>query len=886
MKTGKMSKLGHAPEDGRLLTWPGSVGLIWAVLGLTVLVTLGLWRYTAFDQARQTRDRFEHRADKQRSVLIQRMHDYEQVLHGAVGLFAASEAISQQEWQAYHAALELERRLPGVQGMGYAPLLSGAERSRHEAEVRAQGHPGYQIHPPGDRPWLAPILYIEPRSGHNLRAIGFDMYSEPVRRAALERARDTGEPTLSGRILLAQEPEGSTQPGFQLYLPVYRKGMALATVAARRAALQGFVSSSFNASELMRSAFGPLDNDSEVEVYDGDPRLARLLHASETGQRQPLLSLDKPVEVAGHLWTLRVRSSAKFEQQNRSALPWVVLFGGLAIDLLLCALLAMQQRHQQGMQQAATQLRESRERFQSLIENVPASVFRCEPQPPWRVSYISTGIESLSGQPVERYLSGELTLAQLVRAEDLDWMSGLIARAVKRREPYEFNYLLDPKRGLWVSTRGRATYDADGQALWIDGATFDISAQKQAEQELAGYRDRLEQRVAERTAELAATADTLRKTHAQLQAVFDTAPVGIAMLREQAFVVCNRKFEEILGYESGELQGQPGALLCSDQMPACSATQAAQEQIASGGTANYETQWLRKDKTLVWVRVLVRALDRGQTAQGTMCTIEDISAEREAREALLRAKRAAEAANEAKNAFLANMSHELRTPMNAIMGMGYLLKGSTLDARQQGQLDRMLTASRQLLGLIDDILNYVRIETHTLSLEREEFELCALLDAAAARVQDKATAKGLALRIEIAPEAPRRLKGDAIQLGQVLHKLADNAVKFSESGGIGLAVRLLERQNGDALLRFEVSDTGIGLSPEEQQRLFQAFEQVDGSSTRKYGGTGLGLAIARRLVGLLGGEIGVESRKGAGSCFWFTVRLGVVAQDDAPGGGA
>jgi signal transduction histidine kinase len=218
----------------------------------------------------------------------------------------------------------------------------------------------------------------------------------------------------------------------------------------------------------------------------------------------------------------------------------------------------------------------------------------------------------------------------------------------------------------------------------------------------------------------------------------------------------------------------------------------------------------------------------------------------------------------------------LRTPLNAIMGMGHLLRSTALDARQQGYLGKMLVSGQDLLALIDDILNYVRIETGTLELERSEFALADLLVSVLDRIRDKAAAKGLSLRAESAPELPSRLKGDAGRIGQVLHKLAENAVKFTRAGEMSLAARLLAREGDELLLRFEVRDTGIGLSAADQSRLFRAFEQGDNSSTRQHGGTGLGLAIAQRLVDLLGGEIGVESEPGRGSLFWFTVRLGVA----------
>lgn len=252
------------------------------------------------------------------------------------------------------------------------------------------------------------------------------------------------------------------------------------------------------------------------------------------------------------------------------------------------------------------------------------------------------------------------------------------------------------------------------------------------------------------------------------------------------------------------------------------------------------------------------------------------------------AKLAAEAANQAKSAFLSNISHELRTPMNAIMGLSYLLLQGCLGQQQQEQLKALQLASRQLQSLIEDILNYTRVDSGALHTAQQDFELDGVLETIAARLRERVVAKGLELTIEVAPDVPHRLSGDPVQIGQVLHKLADNAVKFTETGRVKLAVlrEAHPAQGGpDAAgtwLRFEVSDTGIGLDTADQCHLFDSFQQVDDGLTRRYGGTGLGLAIARKLVELMGGKIGVESQKGQGSRFWFSLPLGLADPAGCP----
>ncbi len=335
--------------------------------------------------------------------------------------------------------------------------------------------------------------------------------------------------------------------------------------------------------------------------------------------------------------------------------------------------------------------------------------------------------------------------------------------------------------------------------------------------------------------------------------------------QDRRYVYANARMAECLGKPVHEIIGK----LDRELKPAVNAdADWALERpvLADGVKRTGEVQFTGRDGAAMhlWTVKMPVQLGRGYSAVIGMAT--DVTA-------LHQLKEEADAANQAKSDFLSNMSHEIRTPMNSIIGMAHLALKSVTHPKQRDYLQKIYHSGQHLLGIINDILDFSKIEAGKMDLEVLDFTLDALLANISSQLGESAQARGLELVYEIWPGLSHQLRGDPLRLEQVLLNFASNAIKFSDNGKVIIRARPVEERDNHIMVRFEVRDHGIGMSPHQMAQLFQSFHQADTSTTRRYGGTGLGLVISKQLAELMGGGVGVESTPGEGSTFWFTARL-------------
>ncbi len=363
-------------------------------------------------------------------------------------------------------------------------------------------------------------------------------------------------------------------------------------------------------------------------------------------------------------------------------------------------------------------------------------------------------------------------------------------------------------------------------------------------------------------------------------AVLTHASVGIAFTRDRRFVLANARFEAMYCWPRGGLAGLPIDALWSDQAHFQALQQAVAAPLARGEAIDIERQGQRRDGSSFRVRLRAQAVDPVKpTVSGTIWVVEDVTRAHQAEQDLAQARDAAEAANRAKSAFLANTSHEIRTPLNGVLALARLARDPGLTPeRRQRYLDQIHDSAQLLNGILTDILDVAKIEAGKITLESAAFDLGALLGALQQAYAALASSQGLGFTLQADPALPAWVLGDALRVRQILGNFLQNALKFCATG----EVRLLARAEPEGWVRFEVHDTGPGIAPEVQARLFQPFAQADQSINRQYGGTGLGLAIARDLARLMGGEVGLRSAPGMGSCFHARLPLAATAPDDRP----
>lgn len=315
----------------------------WIVLSASLLITFNAWYFVREEVTKRAQARFDFRVKTIETEIYERLQAYEFLLRGGSGLFAASGKVSRKDWQTYVTKLQINQYYPGIQGVGFSKQILPSEMEAHLRQIRGEGFPQYSINPDGERPIYTSIIYLEPFDWRNQRAFGYDMFSEPTRKEAMIRARDTGIAAMTGKVTLVQETVKDIQAGFLIYLAIYRKGELQETTEQRRKALMGYVYSPFRMNNFMKGILVEKEGYVKLQIFDGDkPFKENLLYRSDTAEEPHNYLEDRHfatsqsiLEYAGHRWLLSFVSSKYFEENIETSSTNFILLLGITISLLL-----------------------------------------------------------------------------------------------------------------------------------------------------------------------------------------------------------------------------------------------------------------------------------------------------------------------------------------------------------------------------------------------------------------------------------------------------------------------------------------------------------------------------------------------------------------------
>jgi len=868
--------------------------LPWLVLLIALTTTHLLWKNAQQSEEKEFQSSFDVRAHDVVEHVKQQMHTYEKVLRGIEGFFDASQHMDRDKFHVYITALKLDSEYPGIGAISFVQYVPARQKDAHVAAMRQQGMPNYTIIPEGARDVYGPIVYCEPPNANNLSIIGFDVHSEVGNLAMTHQFRDSGALKLTPKmeLLLERGKERKDRAaGFLMIQALYHQGAVLKTIADRRANFRGSVSLAFHMDKLMEDVLGNSLSDLHIELYDGMQISGETLIFDSNKARgtiQPVTSFKKIVhiEIAGHPWTMVFRARPDFEANLTNNQSRFIAISGVGVSLLLLLItwLLVHGRAlaEQTAQRISIELNErkkiedvlkaSEKRLQEILDMMPVGLFikDCE------------GRCLLMNRAIELQLEIDFSDVRGTDGSHLFPPHRMHAFRTKDKEAFDSRRLVEQEETFRSAALGqnrslhiykKAVFDAEGKPQYLIGISIDVTETKSLMEKLRLH----DAMLFKMAAQIPGTIFRLKRS-----------PDG-----HYSFPFISPGISNTHGLSPEQLQQDAATLFALAPPNDGDGMVASLEQSAvtlelwhHEFRMRMQDQGMRwrlgiarpeklEDGSVVWHGFVGDITERKKTEEALRNLNDQLETRVEERTLQLEvAKEQAETASRIKSEFLANMSHEIRTPMNSVIGMAHLALKTELNFKQRDYVLKILDSGKHLLALIDDILDFSKIEAGMLELETLAFELDTVITNVTNQVAEKVRSKALQFFVEIDPGVTRQLCGDPLRLSQVLINFTSNAVKFTASGAVTVRAKTLEEDQTSCLLHFEVEDTGIGMSQAEIAHLFQSFHQADTSTTRKYGGTGLGLAISKRLIEQMAGQVGVESKPGEGSNFWFTARFG------------
>jgi PAS domain S-box-containing protein len=849
------------------------------VLALGLAMTVMAWREAQLVSHQEIQRDFEYQVRRIANLLQQRMATYEQVLRGAQGFMRGRTGVDRGDFAGYIATLRLQESFPGIQGIAIAELIAPALRESRVAAVRAEGYPDFSVRPDGERPFYSAIVQIEPANRMNLRALGYDMLTEPARRAAMEQARDSGVAAISGKLTLIQEQGPQVQNGVIVYLPVYGRGLPVSTVAERRASLVAWVGAPFRMDDLMRGLLGERADDLRLQIFDGAGKSeqARLYDSAgadaDAVPAPAMLDATRRFRIADREWTLAIGSTPLFDSRFDHSKPLFIASAGVGISLLLATLvwlLASGRSRALALAGSMTRaLRASQLRWQYALEGAGDGVWDWNNHSGELV--LSRRWKEMLGYPESELMVTLDTWADLIHPDDRAATEQALTEYVAGRTPaYSREMRMRCRDGSWkwILTRGAVvSRAADGRALRTIGTHTDISNLKENEEALRASYSRI-------AAEQRRIRVILENSHDAFIAV---GPDG-------RITDWNTEAERTLGWPAREAIGQSlaGLIIPPAERAAYQASFAG--FAASGGgdfTGRREIAALHRSGREIPVEIALAAVPH-EAGFAATAFVRDISDRREAERMRAAHERSLEEARaalhhaqklEAVGKLTGGIAHDFNNVLQIISGYLQLMQrdagaGSLL--RQQ--LQRALDAVDRGARLSSRLLAFARRQP----LQPVAVNLGRLVDGMQELLRG-ALGESVSLTVTTAPEdALWNTLADRDQLQNVILNLAINARDAMDgAGSLAIALENVSLAAGSQRSRpdlpagdyvlLSMQDSGAGMTPEVRERAFEPFFTTKAEGV----GTGLGLSMAYGFIAQSGGHIDIGSAPGEGA----TVRI-------------
>lgn len=840
----------HEPAKFRKL-------LPYAVLAISLSLAVFVWLFWSNREMAKERLRYDELTNITTSHIIDRLHNYEMVLHGFSGLFAVSEDVTRNEWRAYYKYRQVQTFFPGVQGIGFSMVVQPSELARHIHGIRAEGFSDYMVRPKGKRDAYTAIIFLEPFDIRNQQAFGYDMFSEPVRRAAMERARDTGATSLSGKVTLVQEIDEKVQAGFLLYVPIYAKGVSLNTAQERRAALIGYVYSPFRVDDLMQGIFPNRIHGVEFEIYDGTTvSPASLMYDCDEHSIAPdekhkaMFSSRQTLDLYGHQWTLSFESRPPYEAAIDHSTSRGILAAGIVISLLVFLFIQGQETTRSRAISLALEmtgsLQQSEEKFRVLSDSLPMGV-----------SIIGPNMEILavnstkrkwfpqndSGKDLPCY--GTYNLPP--RLEPCERCPVVMTFQDGQVHSFEREAnTVQGKRFLFITAA--PITDPDGKTISVHETVEDITERKRAEEQLLESEHRFRD-----------------IAHSMADWIWEVDENG-------KYTYVSDSVEKVLGYTAEEMLGRTPFEIMPEEEAAKIKERFLEIVSKSEPIVDLENRNLAKDGTEVCIltngvpvfddagdMIGYRGVDKNITAQRKL-EAENASIEDQLRQAQKM---------ESVGRLAGGVAHDYNNALSAIIGFTELAMDEVdVAGSLRADLDEVLKAAKRATDITRQLLAFARKQTIAPKVIELNKNVESMLNMLRRLI-------GEDIDLAWLPETnPWLVKIDPTQLDQILANLCVNARDAID--GVGKVT--IETKNtsfnaaycadhagivpGEFVL-LAVSDNGCGIEKEIQGSIFEPFF----TTKDVYEGTGLGLATIYGIVKQNNGFINVYSEPGQGTTF-------------------